>query len=94
MPPLAIYSASSQNEFDHVEVSYGGASNLVGVSVKSNLVIYGNATPGGNLKITNSTFTNSGGYGLYVERNASVNSDAGTSNSFAGNTSTGYQKQQ
>jgi hypothetical protein len=31
-------------------------------------VVYGNATPGGAIKITNSSFTHSGGYGLYIER--------------------------
>jgi hypothetical protein len=65
---IMIYSNSPLNELDFVEVSYGGSTNLTGVSIKSNLVVYGNATPGGIVKITNSSFTNSGGYGLYIER--------------------------
>jgi hypothetical protein len=69
---IMVYSSSPLNEFDFVEVSYGGSTNLVGVSVKSNLVLYGNNTPGGSLKITNSSFTNSGGYGLYIERGDAV----------------------
>jgi hypothetical protein len=64
---IMIYSASSLNEMDFVEISYGGSNSLVGVGIKSNLVVYGNATPGGSLKITNSSFTHSGGYGLYIE---------------------------
>jgi hypothetical protein len=65
---IMIYSNSPLNELDFVEVSYGGSTNLTGVSIKSNLVVYGNATPGGSVKITNSSFTHSGGYGLYIER--------------------------
>jgi hypothetical protein len=65
---IMVYSSNPLNEFDFVEVSYGGSTNLTGVGIKSNLVVYGNATPGGAIKITNSSFTNSGGYGLYIER--------------------------
>jgi hypothetical protein len=69
---IMVYSSNPLNEFDFVEVSYGGSTNLTGVSIKSNLVVYGNATPGGAIKITNSSFTHSGGYGLYIERGEAV----------------------
>jgi hypothetical protein len=65
---IMVYSSNPLNELDFVEVSYGGSANLTGVNIKSNLVVYGNATPGGAIKITNSSFTHSGGYGLYIER--------------------------
>jgi len=67
---IMLYSGSTQNEFDYVEVAYAGSSALVGVSVKSNLVLYGNSSTPANAKITNSTFINGAGYGLYVQNGA------------------------
>ena len=79
---IMVYSGSTLNELDYVEVAYAGSSALVGVSVKSNLVLYGNGSTPGNARITNSTFTNGAGYGLYVEYGALL---AGFANNTASN---------
>jgi hypothetical protein len=67
---LMITSSSIQNEIDFVEVAYAGSSALTGVSIKSNLVLYGNSSTPSNAKVTNSTFTNGAGYGLYAQMGA------------------------
>ena len=65
---VMIVSSSPLNEMDYVEISYAGKRNLSGIgsAIKSNLVLSG-FTPGAKLKVTNSSFTNSGGYGMYVQ---------------------------
>lgn len=64
---ILIRSASALNEMDFVQVSYGGSSNLSGMSsnVKANIALYSYSN--GKLKLTNSTVTNSGGWGVYAE---------------------------
>jgi hypothetical protein len=65
-----VTSPSLQNEIDFIEVAYAGSSPLIGVNVKSNLVLYGNSSTPSQVKLTNSTFTNGAGYGLYAENGA------------------------
>jgi hypothetical protein len=69
---IMLYSSNPLNEMDFVEVSYGGHSALTGVGIKSNLVVYGNGSTTSAVKITNSSFTHSGGYGLYIQRGEAV----------------------
>jgi hypothetical protein len=64
---LMIISPSPQNEMDFVEVAYAGSSPLTGVGSKANLVLYGNSSTPSQVKLTNSTFTNGAGYGLYAQ---------------------------
>jgi hypothetical protein len=65
---VMIVSSSPLNEMDYVEISYAGKRNLSGISttIKSNLVLAG-FSPGAKLKVTNSSFTHGGGYGMYVQ---------------------------
>jgi hypothetical protein len=67
---LMILSSSTLNEIDYMEIAYAGSSPLTGVSVKSNLVLYGNSSTPSNTKVTNSSFTNGGGYGFYAQNGA------------------------
>ena len=60
---------------------------LKSFSEKANLAVQG------KLVITKSAINNSVGYGLLVKRNAVINANAGTTNTYDGNTSTGYFKE-
>jgi hypothetical protein len=61
-------SANELNEMDHVEVAYGGSSTLSELpsGLKANVAIAGELFFAANAKITNTTFRNANGYGLYV----------------------------
>jgi RNase P/RNase MRP subunit p29 len=87
---IMVYSPSPRNEFEYTEVAYAGSTPLIGVGVKSNLVLYGNSSTPANAKVANSTFSNGSGYGLYVQDGATVNADAGTVNTYSGNTTAGF----
>ncbi len=87
---IMVVSSSPRNEFDYTEVAYAGSSSLTGVSIKSNLVLYGNSSTPANAKVTNSSFNNGNGYGLYVDGGAVINTDAATINTYTNNTVGGY----
>ncbi len=87
---IMVTSPSPRNEFEYTEVAYAGSNPLIGVVVKSNLVLYGNSSTPANAKISNSTFANGNGYGLYVENGATVNADAATVNTYTNNTTAGF----
>ncbi|MGV3588700.1 MAG: PKD domain-containing protein [Adhaeribacter sp.] len=83
---VMIVSSSPLNEMDYVEIAYAGKRNLSGIgsAIKSNLVLAG-FNPGAKLKVTNSSFTHSGGYGMYVqESHAQLTGFA--NNTFSNNT--------
>ncbi|QCR22495.1 hypothetical protein [Pontibacter sp. SGAir0037] len=52
------------NEFDHVEVAYGGGGGDNGIS--GNVTLYGETWSSISLKASNTTFSNSGSYGVYL----------------------------
>jgi hypothetical protein len=87
---IMVTSPSPRNEFEYTEVAYAGSNPLIGVVIKSNLVLYGNSSTPANAKVTNSSFTNGNGYGLYVENGATINADAATANTYSGNTTAGF----
>jgi hypothetical protein len=89
---IMVTSPSSRNEFEYTEVAYAGAKALIGVNILANLVLYGNSSTPANAKITNSTFSNGKGVGLYVERGANVNADAATANTYSNNTGGGFSR--
>ncbi len=79
---IMIASSSSNNEFDYVNVSYGGSSSFYNFDahIKTNIGVYGKvdassgyASP--SLTITNSNITHSGGYGLYMDKGSSYLAD-------------------
>jgi hypothetical protein len=64
---LWLYSSQPANELEYATVAYGGSQDLPGnPGTKANLILVGNSSGGGTLKITHSRFTHAGGYGLYV----------------------------
>jgi hypothetical protein len=89
---IMVTSPSPRNEFEYTEVAYAGSTSLIGVSKLANLVLYGNSSTPANAKITNSSFTNGKGVGLYVENGAIVNADAATANTYTNNTAGGFSR--
>lgn len=88
---IAIISNDDKNEFDHVEVSYGGGLFLTGLTnTRANIGLDGDNSA--KLKLTNSTITNSGGWGLVKEPGATMNADFKTSNGFTANTEGMYKE--
>ncbi len=59
---IELESNDSQNEITYCVIEYGGSSGFDGANLLSNLIIQAS----GRVKITNSSFMNSGGYGLYT----------------------------
>ncbi|WP_162054237.1 PKD domain-containing protein [Pontibacter pamirensis] len=69
---IIIQSNNSMNEMDHVEVSYGGKGDYAtgNQAFKANVVLWGDFSmigQEGTLKVSNSSFTHSGGYGMAVQ---------------------------
>ncbi|HPD30598.1 MAG TPA: hypothetical protein PLL20_11425 [Phycisphaerae bacterium] len=72
---LYYYTTSVNNVLEYVRIEYGGGSN------SGNLRLSGNA----RATARNCTFAHSGGYGVYVDRNATINNDVETANQFSDN---------
>ena len=73
------------NELDHVTVAFAGGDPLPEMgSIKANVALSGDAISGSGLKISNSIFLESGGYGLYVAGKSLLNYFSG--NYFTNNT--------
>jgi len=75
---IEVESNDATNELTYCTIEYGGSSGFDGANLLANLIIDG----AGRLKITNSRFTNSGGYGLYTRTLEAILSE------FASNTIT------
>ncbi len=68
---ITISSASDENQLDFVEINYAGSGYLTGLNnLSASLAVDGSNTA--KLKISNTTIQNGGGYGLYVEDNATI----------------------
>jgi hypothetical protein len=78
---LICYTTSQKNVLEHVDLSGGGSTALVS-GKKTNIAVYGSQA---RLQIKNSKISGSGGYGIYVNYQASVNDDIETANTFADN---------
>ena len=68
---LLFESNNTNNELSFVIIANGGENGFDGADLKSNIMVDGS----GRLKITNTTSTKSGGYGLYTRQLASSLSD-------------------
>jgi hypothetical protein len=87
---IAIISNSELNEFDYVEVTGGGSSFLPGLSnTGANIGLDGDNEA--KLKITNSSISNGGGWGLVSEAGAKINTDFKTANAFSANAAGAYK---
>ena len=82
---ILIISNSQSNEFEYVTVQQGGSSTFAESGTKANIALAGSAYSGGALKVGNSFFTHSGGYGLYAQGMSSLNRFS--SNTFSDNRS-------
>ncbi|CAG4990325.1 hypothetical protein DYBT9275_00504 [Dyadobacter sp. CECT 9275] len=78
---MICYSVSALNVLEHTVVSGGGSIPLVS-GKKANIAVYGSQA---RMTIKNTQISNSGGYGVYVNYQASINTDAATVNTFEGN---------
>lgn len=80
---LYFTSSTSNNSLDYTTVSYAGNSaiNFSGSDYKANVGV----NSGAQVNITNSTITNSGGYGIYSKGNTNNYEDAGANNTFSNN---------
>jgi hypothetical protein len=76
---IVIYSVSSANELSHAQVQYGGRKAILS-NTKSNISVFNDA----RISLKNSTLTQSGGYGLYLQERAILHNSA--ANTFNHNT--------
>ena len=77
-------STHPNNAMEHVVIEYGGRSAAHSSTEPANLTV-GRSLREASISITDSTIRHSGGYGLYVHGNSSVNGDACSVNDFSGN---------
>jgi len=80
---IAFLTDNIRNELDFVEVSYAGSDFISILSQKANVGI----NSFDQAKITNSLINNSVAYGVVVDKDATINIDVETSNSFVNNVS-------
>lgn len=78
---LICYSSSDQNKIENAEISGGGNIAIVS-GKKANIAIYGGQA---RMQIRKSVISNSGGYGIFVNYQATINDDAETANTFKDN---------
>jgi hypothetical protein len=78
---IICFSTSQLNVFEYAEISGGGSIALVS-GKKTNIAVYGSQA---KMQIRNSKISGSGGYGLYVNYQASINDDFETANTFEDN---------
>lgn len=78
---LLSFSTSDQNIIENAEVSGGGNIAIVS-GKKANIAIYGGQS---RMAIRKSVISNSGGYGIFVNYQATVNDDVETVNTFKDN---------
>ena len=71
---ISINSNSTENEFDYVSVEYAGSNPLPDMlGIKANVGLAGDDISGGALKVSNTSFHESAGYGMYVAGKSQLN---------------------
>lgn len=78
---MLCFSTSDQNVIENAEVSGGGNIAIVS-GKKANIAIYGGQS---RMTIRKSVISNSGGYGIFVNYQGTVNADVETVNTFKDN---------
>ncbi|MCF0071877.1 PKD domain-containing protein [Dyadobacter sp. CY261] len=78
---MICFSTSDQNVIEHAEVSGGGNIAIVS-GKKANIAVYGGQA---RMAIRKSVISNSGGYGIFVNYQATINADVETVNTFKDN---------
>lgn len=79
---IIVYSISNLNVMEQTDLSGGGSAVMVS-GKRAALTVYGR---GAKLTIKNSRITGSGGHGIMHTSDAELNTDAGSTNTFSGNT--------
>ena len=75
---ILFFSNSPQNELDHVVVDNAGSTPLPEMgNIKTNVALAGSAYSGAAIKVSNSSFFESGGYGIYVKQMSQLNHFSG-----------------
>lgn len=64
---IVIHSNSDMNELEFVKVKHAGSSTFPETGVKANVTLAGTDISGAALKVRHTVFSESGGYGLYVQ---------------------------
>lgn len=70
---IVIHTNSNHNELEYVKIQHGGQSPFEPSNTKANLLLAGSAISGAALKVSHSSFSESGGYGLYLQGMSSLN---------------------
>jgi hypothetical protein len=71
---ILVYSNNLANEFENVTVSYAGGQSFQDLpNVKANMILYGTDYSGASVKIWQSLFEESDGYGMYVKGRSEIN---------------------
>jgi hypothetical protein len=78
---MICFSTSDQNIIENAEISGGGNIAIVS-GKKANIAVYGGQS---RMTIRKSVISNSGGYGIFVNYQATVNADIETVNTFKDN---------
>ncbi|SDH14550.1 Right handed beta helix region [Dyadobacter soli] len=78
---MICFSTSDQNIIENAEVSGGGNIAIVS-GKKANIAVYGGQS---RMAIRKSVISNSGGYGIFVNYQATINADVETVNTFKDN---------
>ena len=86
---LITNSTSPESAFEYVDISGGGSAPIVS-GKKANIAVYGTNA---RLDIKNSSISNSGGYGMFVNYQAQVNADVETINTFKDNPGGNFLKE-
>ncbi|GGM76757.1 hypothetical protein GCM10010967_05460 [Dyadobacter beijingensis] len=78
---MICFSTSDQNVIENAEISGGGNIAIVS-GKKANIAVYGGQS---RMTIRKSVISNSGGYGIFVNYQATINADVETANTFKDN---------
>jgi hypothetical protein len=78
---VAIYSSNVNNTLNHLEIRHAGSTDMSGISEATNVALEGGAT----LNLTNTTITDGGGYGVYLD-GSDATLESFSANSFSNNT--------
>lgn len=70
---IAIHSNSEFNELEYVTVKQAGSNLLPEIGSKASVALAGTQYSGGALRVTHTVFSESGGYGLYMEGMSELN---------------------
>lgn len=70
---IVIHTNSDDNKFEYVTIQDGGSSAIALTTRKANLSLLGTDISGAAVRISHTSFSGSGGYGLYLHGMSSLN---------------------